>query len=98
MPSTSSREEAMDVVDLTILRMNGHWTIKLRDERGTQYLGVTDSRSTIEAFAARLVADVTAAGRRSRLTVETEPRSNRPRAAAKARSRADHARLDAPSA
>jgi hypothetical protein len=76
----------MESVDLTVLQVNGRWTVKLQDERGVQYLGETDSRGAIEAFAGRLIADLTAAQRRPRLTVRTTP--ERRRDVAKSRPRA----------
>jgi len=67
----------MSVVDLTVLKMNGKWTVKLQEQRRTQLLGATASRSAIEAFAARLMTDIMAAGKKPRLKVEPERNARR---------------------
>jgi hypothetical protein len=68
---------AMAIVDLEVSKIRGKWTVKLRDARGVQYLGETRSRSEIEAFTARLMADLVAQGDCPLLKVPTAPPSER---------------------
>jgi hypothetical protein len=66
------RRNDVSIVNLTVLKVNGKWTVKLQDKRGFQYLGATPSRSAIEAFTARLMGDIMAAGDQANLKVEPD--------------------------
>jgi len=74
----------VSIVDLTVLKVNGKWTVRLQDKRGLQYLGATPSRSAIEAFTARLMGDIEASGDQANLKVEPDRSVRRPRSARRA--------------
>jgi hypothetical protein len=52
----------MAIVDLTVLKVNRNWAVMLGRGSATQLLGSTRNRNEIEAFAARLMADLVAQG------------------------------------
>ncbi len=60
----------MAKVNLTVMKYEGKWTVRMDDGRAVQYIGATDSQSVIEAFAAKLMTDLIAAGDIPVLTVD----------------------------
>jgi hypothetical protein len=71
------RRNDVSIVNLTVLKVNGKWTVRLQDKRGIQYLGATPSRGAIEAFCARLMADIMTAGDQVNLKVEPDRSARR---------------------
>ncbi len=60
----------MAKVNLTVMKYEGKWTVRMDDGGAIPYLGATESRSSIEVFAAKLMTDLIAKGDMPVLSVD----------------------------